>query len=129
VNIQDNQLQKELCEIIIRHLYGNDIDVEQYKVFHNPYTDTGDCDLRGVDITGFDNTTEIEFGYSHSVDIKVIDALSLAGFDTSGRQGEWWRDADDRTFKAIFDSRVSRVGDWCGTGNWGNKSVLAVYEK
>ena len=122
MNIQDNLQQKELCEIIIRYLYGNDADVEAYKVFHDPYADSGNCDLRGVDVTPYDYTTEENSNKALiSYDNKIKEAMRTAGFGES-YEGQWWADIGESIFKAVFTSKASKIHD-------PDKSFIAIYQK
>ena len=122
MNRQDDKTQKELCEKIIKYLYGKSTDVEQYKVFHTRYDDVDICDLRGIDITQFDFTTPKMINrHEIQYDKKIKKALITVGFTIHG-EGAWWRDVDDSTYKAVFDTRVGR-------NHSVDKTVLAIYKK
>ena len=115
-----NEYQHYLCEIIIKYLYGEDADVERYKVYHG--TEKNFDRLRGVDISQFDYTTKKHIPKCQvAYDDKVSDALQHAKF---GRKyGDLhMHDEGDSLFKATIDSSVypnARL----------QKSVLSIYQK
>lgn len=115
-----SEYQHHLCEIIIRFLYGDDADVEQYKVYHGTGRDHGR--LRGVDIAQFDYTT-----YQHTrlhqvkFDDKVAEAMKHAKF--GDKYGDlFMHDEGGSLFKAVIDSQAYKHLGY-------KQSVLCIYPK
>ena len=115
-----NNYQHYLCEIIIRYLYGEDADVEKYKVYHGKGKDFDR--LRGVDITQFDCTTEKHLPrFQVEYDDKVAEALTFAKFGK--KYGDLHMHDEGRSlFKATIESRAYE-------NLKSDKSVLCVYPK
>ena len=115
-----DEYQHYLCETIIRYLYGENVDVERYKVYHDKEKSFGR--LCGVDITRFDLTTKKHVPkYQVEYDDKVSEALTAAKF--SRKYGDLhMHDEGQSMFKAIIKSRVYKFTN-------SNKSVLCIYQK
>ncbi len=117
-----DEYQHYLCELIIRYLYGENADVGKYKVYHGNGKRKAFDNLRGVDITKFDYTTEAHVAkYEVVYDNKVAEALKQAGFRK--KYGDLhMHDDGESLFKATIESRVYPQ---CNL----KKSILSIYAK
>ena len=115
-----SEYQHYLCEIIIKYLYGENADVDKYKVYHGPGNDYNR--LRGVDITQLDYTTEKHLPkFEVEYDDKVTEALEHAKF--SRKYGDLhMHDEGKSLFKATIESRVYKDLNL-------TRSVLCIYQK
>ena len=116
-----DEYQHHLCEMIIKYLYGDDANIEYYKVYHRGQNHKYDF-LKGVDITKFDYTTEKHLpNCAVEYDDKVADALKYAKFGK--KYGDLhMHDEGDSMFKAIIESRAYKNLNT-------KKSVLCIYPK
>jgi len=115
-----NKYQHHLCEIIIRFLYGENVNVEKYKVYHGSQKEFDR--LRGVNITQFDYTTEKQRALGKiEYDDKVTEALEHAKF--SKKYGDLhMHDEGDSLFKAVIYSKIDKSSN-------SDKSILCIYQK
>lgn len=116
-----DEYQHHLCEIIIRYLYGENVNPEYYKVYHSGSKGQYNR-LKGVDITNFDYTEEKHLPlFQVQYDDKVSEALKYAKF---GRKyGDLhMHDEGDSLFKATVESRMYKNLN-------STRSVLCIYQK
>ena len=121
INKSNNaKYQHYLCEIIIRYLYGEHVDVTQYKIKYNPADDEGW--IKGVDVTKFDYTTEKNVAKNEVYyDGRLTRALKLAKFGE--KYGDLhMHDEGESLFKAIIESRAYKCFN-------SDKSILKIYPK
>lgn len=115
-----SEYQHYLCEIIIKYLYGEDVDAEKFKVYHGQGKEYDR--LRGVNITQFDYT-KIEHlpKYQVEYDDKVAEALKFAKF--GNKYGDLhMHDEGNSLFKATIESRAYKnLNSYA--------SVLCIYPK